>query len=258
MIIYPKAKINIGLRIIEKRTDGFHDLETFFFPVEVSDILEVRESDKLTMFQYGNTIDSLPEENICIKAYNAIKNDFNLPPVEIHLYKRIPIGAGLGGGSSDAASTLIALKKLFSLSIDDHGLAQYAAKVGSDCPFFIYSSALETAKGEGMLACGKGELLTKITIPQLEGVKIKIEKPPVFVSTAEAYKEVAPYKSDITQQELLSMPLERWKDNIVNDFERSIFKKYPVIEEYKNRMYEQGAIYASMSGSGSAVFGIFR
>lgn len=258
MIVYPKAKINIGLRIIEKRPDGFHDLETFFFPAELSDILEVRESDKLSMFQYGTAIDSLPEDNICIKAYNAIKGDFNLPPVEIHLYKRIPVGAGLGGGSSDAANTLIALKKLFSLAIDEQGLAEYAAKVGSDCPFFVYSSSLEAAKGEGMLAHGRGELLTKISLPQLEGMKIRIEKPPVFVSTAEAYKGVVPKKSDIGLQELLSMPVESWKNNIVNDFEESIFKKYPVIEEYKNKMYDQGAIYASMSGSGSAVFGIFR
>jgi 4-diphosphocytidyl-2-C-methyl-D-erythritol kinase len=258
MIVYPKAKINIGLRVIEKRPDGFHDLETFFFPAELSDILEVRESDKLAMFQYGTAIDSLPEDNICIKAYNAIKADFNLPPVEIHLYKRIPVGAGLGGGSSDAANTLIALKKLFSLAIDEQGLAQYAAKVGSDCPFFIYSSSLEAAKGEGMLAYGRGELLTKITVPQLEGMKIKVEKPPVFVSTAEAYKGVTPKRSGIGLQELLSMPLDSWKNNIVNDFEESILKKYPIIEEYKNKMYEEGAIYASMSGSGSAVFGIFR
>lgn len=258
MIVYPKAKINIGLRIIEKRSDGFHDLETFFFPVEMSDILEVRESDKVSMFHYGAAIDSNPEDNICIKAYNSIKKDFNLPPVEIHLYKRIPVGAGLGGGSSNAANTLIALKKLFSLSIDDQGLAEYAAKVGSDCPFFVYSSSLETAKGEGMLAHGRGEILTKIAIPQLEGVKIQIEKPPVFVSTAEAYKGVNPNKSNIGLQELLSMPLESWKNNIVNDFEKSIFKKYPVIEEYKNKMYDKGAVYASMSGSGSAVFGLFR
>ncbi len=158
MIVYPNAKINIGLKIIEKRKDGFHNLETFFFPIDLCDILEIVESNETTIEIYGLRPVGNPSDNLCVKAYNLIADEFKLPPVEIHLYKRIPAGAGLGGGSSDAAQTLVALNKLFELNLSDEIMAGYAAKLGSDCPFFIYSKGLNKQEGEGMFAEGRGEI----------------------------------------------------------------------------------------------------
>ncbi len=258
MILYPNAKINIGLKVIEKRTDGFHNLETFFFPIELTDILEIVESDKTTLTLYGIKLDGIMEDNLCIKAYNMLANDFDLPPVEIHLFKRIPPGAGLGGGSSDAAHTLIALNKLFCLNLNHETLATYAARLGSDCPFFVYSRGLNADEGEGMLASGRGEILTPFKVPQLKGLKIRTVVPPVFVSTAEAYRGVIPSGPHYSLKDLLLMPVEMWKGAVNNDFENSVFKKHPLIEEHKQDLYNKGAIYASMSGSGSAVFGLFR
>ncbi|OFY39438.1 MAG: 4-(cytidine 5'-diphospho)-2-C-methyl-D-erythritol kinase [Bacteroidetes bacterium GWF2_40_14] len=258
MILYPNAKINIGLKVIEKRPDGFHNLETFFFPIELTDILEIVESEETTLSLYGISLEGRQEDNLCIRAYELLSKDFKLPPVEIHLFKRIPPGAGLGGGSSDAAHALIALNKLFCLHLSHETLAEYAARLGSDCPFFIYSKRLNTEEGEGMLAEGRGEILTPFTIPQLKGIKIKTVVPPVFVSTAEAYGGVAPQKPQISLKELLIRPIEEWKEAITNDFERTVFEKHPQIGEHKMALYSQKALYASMSGSGSAVFGLFR
>ena len=258
MIVYPKAKINIGLRIIEKRADGFHNLETFFINAGTTDILEVTESDRVKMNQYGIELDSAPGKNLCVKAYEVMRREFDIPPVEINLFKQIPFGAGLGGGSSDAAGTMIAINRLFSLGLDKEKLASMAAAVGSDCPFFIYSSDLDSSRGEGMIGTGRGELLEPFTAGALEGLEIRIEKPPVHVSTAEAYAGIVPALPANNLRELLSQPVETWRETIVNDFEGHIFEKYPQIREYKEMMYSQGALYASMSGSGSAVFGIFR
>lgn len=257
MILYPNAKINIGLKVIERRSDGFHNLETFFFPIDLTDILEIVESDKTTLKLYGIELNGIPEENLCIKAYNLLAGEFKLPPVEIHLYKRIPAGAGLGGGSSDAAHTLRALNKLFNLNLSNDTLARYAAKLGSDCPFFIYSHKLNREEGEGMFAEGRGEILSPYIVPQLKGMNIKIEIPPVFVSTAEAYSGIIPNKPQTSLKKLLLEPVETWKNTISNDFESSVFKKHPLIGEYKQEFYKRGAVYASMSGSGSALFGIF-
>lgn len=258
MITFPKAKVNIGLQVTEKRPDGFHNLETLFFPTDISDILEIVEQNKTSISLYGLTIDTLAEDNICLKAYNLLKEDFNLPPVEIHLFKRIPAGAGLGGGSSDAAGTLILLNKLFSLGLSLDKLAQYALILGSDCPYFIYSRELDINIPQALYARGRGEHLTNIEVPALKGYKIKISLPPVFVSTAVAYSKVIPKQPDIPLIKLLQLPIEDWRESISNDFEKSIFKLFPVIEEYKLQMYREGAVYASMSGSGSAVFGIFK
>lgn len=257
MITYPNAKINIGLKVIEKRSDGFHNLETFFFPIELTDILEIVESSKTNLTIYGIQLDGRQEDNLCIKAYDLLATEFNLPPVEIHLFKRIPPGAGLGGGSSDAAHTLIALNKLFNLNLSSETLALFAAKLGSDCPFFIYSGNLNTEEGEGMFAEGRGEILTPFTVPQLKGIKIMTEVPPVFVSTAQAYGGVTPHKPQTYLKELLLKPIDQWKGAIANDFESSVFKKHPLISGYKQELYNNGAIYASMSGSGSAVFGLY-
>jgi len=256
MILYPKAKINIGLQITEKRQDGFHNLETFFYPAEMTDILEIVESDSLSMNQTGIEYDGKPEENLCIKAYNLIKERFNIPPVAIHLHKQIPVGAGLGGGSSDAASTLLILNKKFNLNIGLEELIQLSSKLGSDCPFFILQSELK--EGEGAYATGRGEILERKFIKELNNYIVKVVKPPVFVSTAQAYSGVTPKRPNILLRDLLELPVEKWRDTIENDFEKTIFKQFPIIEEYKRNMYENGAVYASMSGSGSSVFGLFK
>jgi len=258
MIVYPCAKINIGLKVIGKRPDGYHDLETFFFPIAMTDILEVVEADETSLTIYGIDLDCKMEDNLCFKAYNLLKKDFNLPPVEIHLLKRIPSGAGLGGGSSDASHMLIALNKLFKLEIDTETLCGYSARLGSDCPFFIHAGSLDPKAGEGMFAQGRGEILSPLTVPLLMGLKVKVEVPEVFVSTAEAYAGIKPHKPVKSLKNQLSEPIAEWKDNVKNDFEESIFKKYPSLAAKKQEFYDKGAIYASMSGSGSAIYGLFQ
>ena len=257
-VVYPNAKINIGLRVLERRPDGFHNLESLFYPIDVCDTLEIIGADEFKMVQYGITYPGDPNDNICVKAYNLLNKEFNLAPVEIHLYKRVPVGAGLGGGSSDAAFTLITLNNLFNLNLSVKQIADYAAQLGSDCPFFVYNTP--------MLGEGRGELLSPVTVPALDGYEIRMVFPPVFVSTVDAYRGIIPQnireqngeKIDKTPLvELLQLPVEQWKDLIVNDFETTVFAKYPELIAYKEQLYRDGAIYASMSGSGSAMFGLF-
>lgn len=257
MIVYPKAKVNVGLRIIRKRPDGFHDLETFFISAGKSDVLEVTESAELIMNQYGLELDSDPGQNLCVKAYNVMREECGIPPVEISLFKRIPFGAGLGGGSSDAAGTIIAINRLYKLELTSDRLAEIAAKVGSDCPFFIYADCLNSEIGEGMIGRGKGDLLTPFVVPDMSNYNIKIVVPDIFVSTPEAYRGVVPSGVKEPLETLLLKPVESWRDSIKNDFEHNILKKYPKIREIKDQMYRDGALYASMSGSGSAVYGLF-
>ncbi|MBQ5784019.1 MAG: 4-(cytidine 5'-diphospho)-2-C-methyl-D-erythritol kinase [Bacteroidales bacterium] len=259
MILYPNAKINIGLNVIEKRVDGFHNLETLFYPVEAYDILEIVESDSLKMFQYGIDYPGEVMDNLCVRAYNLLKSEYNIPPVEIHLYKRIPVGAGLGGGSSDAAFTLKGLNDLFNLSIPDKKLWEYASMLGSDCPFFIYNKP--------MLGTGRGEILSEVEITDLSDYRIELVYPPYFVSTADAYRGIVPrnvrelngekFKGQ-SLVEMLKEPVESWKDNVTNDFEITVFNKIPQLAKYKEDLYKRGAVYASMSGSGSAMFGVFK
>lgn len=253
MILYPNAKINIGLRILSKREDGFHEIETLFYPVEPTDILEIVESDKLVLNEYGIKIPGKPEENICIKAYNLIREDFGIPPVEISLFKKIPAGAGLGGGSSDGAHTILLLDKLFNLNLTHRQKMQYASRLGSDCPFFI--------ENRPMIGFGRGDILEPFPL-DLSHYTVKIVMPPCFVSTAEAYRAVVPRdkregSDNRSLSQLLRYPVEQWKNFIVNDFEENVFKKFPLLAEYKEELYKEGALYASMSGSGSSLFGIF-
>lgn len=259
MILYPNAKINIGLNVIEKRVDGFHNLETLFYPVGAYDILEIVESDTLKMFQYGIDYPGEVMDNLCVRAYNLLKSEYNIPPVEIHLYKRIPVGAGLGGGSSDAAFTLKGLNDLFNLSIPDKKLWEYASMLGSDCPFFIYNKP--------MLGTGRGEILSEVEMTDLSDYRIELVYPPYFVSTADAYRGIVPrnvrelngekFKGQ-SLVEMLKEPVESWKDNVTNDFEITVFNKIPELAKYKEDLYRRGAVYASMSGSGSAMFGVFK
>lgn len=258
IVLYPQPKINIGLRVLCRRSDGYHDIETLFFPVETyRDILEIIEADSVSMNYFGTPFE-LPggdiEKELCIKAYRLLQKDFDLPPVGIYLCKNIPVGAGMGGGSSDAAWTLRGLNGLFHLQLDDGQLAEYAARLGSDCPFFIYNRP--------MYGSGRGEILTpchSTVIAQLqEQYSIKVIAPGIHVSTAEAYSSLTPDQTGHGLDCLLdTLPIEEWRDRVINDFEGPVFAKYPELARLKQSLYDEGAVYASMSGSGSALYGIF-
>ncbi len=251
MKVTANAKINIGLNVVSKRADGYHNLETVFYPVDMCDTIDIDESpDSETRFiNTGIAVDSNPQDNLIIKAYNLLKLDFDIPSVQITLDKRIPFGAGLGGGSSDAANTLKALNQMFSLGLSDLELESYAVKLGADCPFFI--------KNKPVFATGIGNEFTPIDL-DLSAYKIEIIKPNVSVSTAMAYKGVVPKPSTFNLLELPKLPIEQWKSVVKNDFEASVFPQFPEIEALKQDFYNRGALYASMSGSGSAVFGVFK
>ena len=254
MIYFPNAKINLGLNIIEKRTDGYHNIETILLPIGFEDILEVIPlKDINRSYKWSNSgllIDTLPGQNICIKALNILKdNGYDIPPVNIQLHKLIPFGAGLGGGSSDGAHMLKLLNQYFDLHITDTQLQDYAIQLGADCPFFIANRPA--------FATGIGEILETISVDLSEYV-IGLIVPDIHVSTQDAYSNVIPKQPTISITEAIEQPIEHWKDLIFNDFETSVFNKYPEIKEVKNYLYSAGALYASMSGSGSSVFGIFK
>lgn len=252
MITFPNIKINLGLSITEKRPDGYHNLETVFYPVALEDALEIRTNpeaqQKFTLHQHGMEIAGNPENNLVVKAYLLLDKEFHLPPVEIHLYKHIPSGAGLGGGSSDAAFMLKLLNEHYNLQLSDKQLEDYAATLGADCAFFI--------KNTPTYAEGIGNIFSPIEL-SLKGYRIMIVKPDVFVSTREAFANIRPHRPEYPIREVIRRPVAEWKDTLINDFEASVFPQYPVIGEIKEELYHQGAIYASMSGSGSSVFGLF-
>lgn len=252
MINFPNAKINIGLNIVKKRTDGFHDIETVFFPIGLSDILEVVENTGKSNVSFKNTGIKIPgkaNENLCLKAYHLIKKDYpEISSVKIHLHKIIPIGAGLGGGSSDAAFFIRAIDEIFSLNIPEKQKLNYARQLGSDCSFFIVNKPC--------FATGKGEKLKPVFL-NLFGYYLILICPPIHVSTKDAYAGVLPQKPEQSLKKLIELPIEKWKEKIFNGFEKTVFKKFPDIEKIKNQLYDMGAVYASMSGSGSSVFGIF-
>ena len=252
MITFPNLKINLGLSITEKRPDGYHNLETVFYPVALEDALEIRTNpeaqQKFTLHQHGMEIAGNPENNLVVKAYLLLDKEFHLPPVEIHLYKHIPSGAGLGGGSSDAAFMLKLLNEHYNLQLSDNQLEDYAATLGADCAFFI--------KNTPTYAEGIGNIFSPIEL-SLKGYRIMIVKPDVFVSTREAFANIRPHRPEYPVREVIRRPVAEWKDTLINDFEASVFPQYPVIGEIKEELYHQGAIYASMSGSGSSVFGLF-
>lgn len=248
MITFPNAKINIGLNIISCREDGYHNLETIFYPVGIKDALEVIEADKLSFTSSEISIPGNPEENLCLKAYHLMRQDVHIPPVHIHLHKHIPIGAGLGGGSADAAFFIRLLNDKFKLNLDTEQLYNYAGELGSDCAFFI--------KNTPVFAHGRGEQLEDVKL-DLSGYYLVLVKPPVHISTAEAYRHVQPQTPGKSLKELIELPVEQWKDSIINDFEFSIMRVHPKINEVKTVLYENGALYAAMSGSGSSVYGIY-
>lgn len=252
MLFYPNAKINIGLNVVEKRPDGYHNIETVFYPIGLNDVLEIEPSETCADYSFSSSGIELggdPEDNLIIKAYHLLRSDYQFTPVDISLIKQIPFGAGLGGGSSDAAFMLKGLNELFELKITPKKLEKYAAVLGADCPVFI--------KNKPVFASGIGNVFTPIKL-KLKGYFLLLVKPDIHVSTPEAYSLVKPEKPQFSLVELIQRPLIEWKDSIVNDFEKSVFAKHPEIETIKNAMYEMGAVYASMSGSGSSVYGIFE
>ena len=249
MIIFPNAKINIGLNVINRRYDGYHNLETIFYPLKINDALEIISSDQLSFESSGLEIPGRVEDNLCIKGYHLLKKDFDIPPVKIHLHKHIPIGAGLGGGSADAAFFIRLLNQHFNLGLADDRMMDYARQLGADCAFFI--------QNKPVFAFDRGDEFEPIKL-DLSNYKIVLVMPPVHVSTGEAYAGVKPAPVNQSLMELIYKPINQWKNYIKNDFEASVFKNHPEIRGVKSALYEAGAIYASMSGSGACVFGIFN
>nr|WP_303117828.1 4-(cytidine 5'-diphospho)-2-C-methyl-D-erythritol kinase [uncultured Prevotella sp.] len=259
MITFPCAKINLGLNIVSKRPDGYHNLETVFYPIPLTDALEIKYMDekfpsespcdlKIT----GNDVDCNEEDNLVIKAYQLLAADFQLPRVHAHLVKRIPTQAGLGGGSSDAAYMIRLLDERFRLNIGIPEMERYAAKLGADCAFFITA---DPSYAEGI-----GDVLMPVDVPGagLGGYYLAVVKPSVAVSTRDAYAAIVPKTPAKCCRDIVRQPIETWKDELVNDFEAPIFAMHPELATIKQSLYDAGAVYAAMSGSGSALFGIFR
>ncbi len=251
MVLFPNAKINLGLQVHQKRSDGFHNIETIFYPFPLNDALEmIVAKDKKFEFSFsGIPIPGRPEENLCIRAWELMEKDFGLPKVKIHLHKVIPMGAGLGGGSADGAFTLKLINRLFNLNLHDEALQNYARMLGSDCAFFI--------KNKPAFAFGRGDQFEALPLDLSDFFAVLV-KPDVHISTSNAYAAITPAKSEIQLPLVIKKPISEWKSVICNDFEIPVFAHHPIIETIKNQLYQHGALFALMSGSGSAVYGIFE
>jgi 4-diphosphocytidyl-2-C-methyl-D-erythritol kinase len=255
MIAFPNAKINLGLNVLEKRTDGFHNIETVFYPIDLADVLEIIPA-RDGVFSFTSTGLSIPgerENNLCLKAFHLLSSIFHLPPVKIHLHKVIPIGAGLGGGSSDGAYTIKLLNSLFLLGLSNGQMMDYARILGSDCAFFIENKPL--------FAYEKGDRFKPVSI-DFSSYRIEVISPEININTAEAYAMI-----DLREKtqgihsplvEIITKPVTEWKNQLINDFEEPVIKKYPELGIPKQDLYNKGALYVSMSGSGSSFFGIFQ
>lgn len=248
MLCFPNAKINLGLNIVSKRPDGYHNIETCFYPIPWQDILEIIPSEKLRFHQTGLDIPGNPETNLCLKAYNLVRSEYDIPPVDIHLHKVIPMGAGLGGGSSDGAFMIKLLNDKFDLGMTNEKMKDIAGKLGSDCPFFILN--------EPLFAQGTGTDFSEIKL-SLKDKFIALKHPNIHVSTQDAYNGVTPSQPLKSIKEIIKLPAETWKNELVNDFEVSVFSKHTKLKHLKEQFYASGAVYAAMSGSGSCMFGIF-
>lgn len=253
MITYPNAKINLGLNIVEKRPDGYHNLETIFYPINLQDALEVTKwegEEEYSLTLTGTPIEGDPNQNLVVKAYRLLKDDYpEISPIDIHMYKHIPTGAGLGGGSSDGAFMIKLLNEKFHLNISIEKMEEYAARLGADCAFFI--------RNKPVFASGIGNVFEPVQL-SLKGYYLILVKPDIFVSTKDAFSHIHPVKPFQSLKEIIRMPIETWRATMKNDFEYRVFQKYPEIAAIKDKLYDMGAIYASMSGSGSSVYGIFR
>lgn len=251
MVIFPNAKINLGLHILAKRSDGFHNIETVFYPIPLRDALEIIPAPD-NIFNFRSTGLEIPgdeQNNLCIKAYRLISKDFGLPNIHIHLHKVIPMGAGLGGGSSDGAYTIRLLNQLFELGLSTGKMQDYARNLGSDCAFFIENKPVTGVE--------RGDRFEPVSL-NLSGYYIAVVVPNIHVVTADAYNGVIPGSPKIPLREVMKKPVEEWKSLLVNDFESSVFQKHPVVREVRDRLYTFGAVFSGMSGSGSAVYGLFR
>lgn len=251
MICFPNAKINLGLNIKRKRPDGLHDIETIMVPVPLCDILEIvpTEGKDLTFRGTGIIVDGNPDENLCVKAYHLLKQTISLPPVSIHLHKCIPMGAGLGGGSSDAAYTLWMLNAMFHAGLTHSQLMQFASDLGADCPFFLVN--------QPCYATFTGTVLKPVTL-DLSEYQVLIVKPGFSVNTAWAYSKVSDFSSHESPEYVVLQSITEWRKGLVNDFERIVFKEFPEMKFIKDQLYDLGAEYAALSGSGSAMYGIFK
>lgn len=253
MIVFPNCKINLGLHILRKRGDGYHDLQTVFYPVPLQDALEVvRHPSPAADIAYsgsGLVVQGKTSDNSCVKAYQLIKQDFpDLPPVKMHLHKTIPMGAGLGGGSADGAFTLVLLNRKFNLGIDEKGLVRYALQLGSDCPFFI--------KNTPSFATGRGEILEDCPV-DLSPYLFILVNPGIHINTGWAFSQITPSAEKPLLKEIVQLPVALWKGRLTNDFEEPVSRHHPEIGRIKTKLYEGGAVYAAMTGSGSTIFGLF-
>jgi len=254
MIQFPHCKINLGLSILEKRKDGFHNLETVFYPVGLKDIIEItplsNPTQEVTFSSSGIAVPGNDADNLCVKAYQLLKKDHShLPSIQMHLHKAIPMGAGLGGGSSDATAVIKILNKLFTLELSEDALLQYTAQLGSDCPFFLHEQPCH--------ATGRGEILNPISL-SLKDYQIVLIYPTISISTAWAFQQIQPAFKEKNILDIIQQPISTWKQDLINDFESPILAAHPILQSIKTELYEKGAMYASMSGSGSSFFGIFE
>lgn len=252
MICFPNAKINLGLNVVSKRQDGYHNLETVFYPLKIYDALEIIANNSLSEDQLhldGLPVDGNLADNLVMKALRLMRERYNFPLLDVHLMKKIPFGAGLGGGSADASFMLQLINDKFSLNIPNEKIAEIALKLGADCPFFIYNKPL--------FATGVGEVFEDVQL-SLKDYFFVLVKPDVFVSTKDAFGGIDPKTPQISLKNIIKKSVEEWRGLMENDFEKTVFAKHPEIAQVKAQLYSAGAAYASMSGSGSSVYGIFR
>ena len=253
MVVFPNCKINLGLNILHKRSDGFHDLETIFYPIRLRDALELIPSpatNDIVFTTTGLPVSGNSDDNLCVKAYRLLQHDFpRFPPVSVHLHKAIPMGAGLGGGSADAAFMLRLLNDKFQLALSDDQLIGYALQLGSDCPFFIINKPC--------FATGRGEKMQAIAL-DLSAYQFILLNPGIHVNTGWAFSKIVPAIPAKSSRDIVAQPIESWKAELKNDFEEAVFAEYPEIKRIRDELYGRGAVYAAMSGSGSTVFGIFE
>ncbi|MFY7899781.1 MAG: 4-(cytidine 5'-diphospho)-2-C-methyl-D-erythritol kinase [Chitinophagaceae bacterium] len=261
MVVFPNCKINLGLHITAKRLDGYHDLETVFYPIALNDVLEVVRLNEASSLQNssiqniqftssGIPIDGDVTNNLCVKAYQLLQRDFpDLPPIQMHLHKIIPMGAGLGGGSADGAFALSLLQKKFHLTISEEQMIAYALQLGSDCPFFVINKPC--------FATGRGEIINPISL-DLSDFAFVIVNPRIHISTGWAFNSITPKKPQVSIKDIIIQPITTWKNLLINDFELPAIQQFPIIGTIKDTLYDYGAVYSSMTGSGSTIFGIFH
>jgi 4-diphosphocytidyl-2-C-methyl-D-erythritol kinase len=250
MVSFPPCKINLGLHVLRKRGDGYHDIETCFYPLQWTDVLEIIRADQFSFSSTGRAIPGATSANLCVRAFELMRSKFNIGPVSIHLHKILPFGAGLGGGSSNAAWTLRTLNDLFNLRLSVPMLMGLADELGSDCAFFV--------QDQPMIGIGRGNVLHPVSL-SLKSYFIAVIKPGIHVSTADAYRGVTPMLPGRSVEDIIdnTSPVA-WDNMLLNDFEKSVFNTYPELQAIKKQLYRSGAVYASMSGSGAAVYGLFK